>query len=147
MPLTTPLSSMTYATTSLQRSNLTVWLEITTGFDDVAEVRGHDTVVPHLAGRIARNRKKDVRGIELTGWVQGTGSTEAARLSSYRDLVDELQTLFDPVRVPAALAGTAWDGTTRSIVSRPIGLRWGDLSIHGLRPLVVILEAVTPDWS
>jgi hypothetical protein len=94
---------MTYATTSLQRSNLTVWLEITTGFDDVAEVRGHDTVVPHLAGRIARNRKKDVRGIELTGWVQGTGSTEAARLSSYRDLVDELQTLFDPVRVPAAL--------------------------------------------
>lgn len=143
----TPLSSLTYKATDLQRSLFTVQFEITLGLDELAEVRGEDTIIPALAGRTGRNRVKDYRPIELSGWIQGTGATEALRLASYRDLIDEMTTLFDPAAAAGTLSGLAWDSTTRSIVARSLGLRPGPVTVYGAREFVVLLESIVPDWT
>lgn len=140
-------TSLTYKGTDLQRSDLTVHLDVTLGVDEPVEVRGEDTIVPALAGRIPRNRVGDRLVIELTGWVQGTGATEDLRLASFRNLSDELRLLFDPRDAPGTLAGTTWDGATREIEARSNGMRWGPHNVFGVRQLIVVMESVDPDWS
>ena len=149
--LATELSSLTFDGVDLQRSNLTIHLEVTQGLWELPEVRGEDSIVPGLNGRIPRNRVRDRRMIVLAGWVQGTGANETDRLASFTNLMDELDNLFRPdMFVSTAdpiLTGTAWDGTTRSIAARPISLLPGPSPIPGVRPVTVTLEAVEPDWT
>jgi hypothetical protein len=90
---------VTYAGTSLQvlsgsERRITFWL--VGGLDDPADVRGEDTVVPALAGRIARNRVRDRRVIEIQGYVRGLGSDDAARADDFRDIQEVLRALFAP---------------------------------------------------
>jgi hypothetical protein len=144
----TPLSSLTYDGTDLQRSDLSVHLEITLGLNDGLDVRGEDSVVPGATGRIPRSREGDVRHLQLAGWVQGVGTTEAARLADWQSLRDELEALFDPTRDEATLAGEAWDGTTRTIEARPEpGIIWNQSEIPGVTQLSVALIATDPTWA
>lgn len=147
MPTPIGVVPLTYKGTDLQRSDYTVFLEIVRGLDEVTDVRGQDTVIPSLAGRVARNRVADRRSIELRGWVSGTGATEELARSSYRTLVKELQTLFSPTAAAGNLVATLEDGTTATISARSLSIMWGDPVVPSHRPLSVELESIAPNWT
>lgn len=65
---------LTFGGTDIQQNPIGIFLEIVEGLNEGPSVRGSDTVVPGLAGRIARNRVADRWDIELRGLVAGTGN-------------------------------------------------------------------------
>jgi hypothetical protein len=65
---------LTVGGTDVQQNPIGIFLEIVRGLSETAEVRGVDTLVPGLAGRIARNRLGDTRRLLLEGLVAGTGN-------------------------------------------------------------------------
>lgn len=124
-----------------------IMLRCVRGLDDSPEVRGTDTIVPGLAGRIVRSRVRDRRVIELAGWVMGTGTTEADQREDVRDALEELRALFDPTRTPATLLLELEDGGFATISARPLSTVMGDDPIPTYRALSVELEAVEADWT
>lgn len=142
------LSSLTLDGVDLQRADLSVHFDIVSGLNDGLDVRGADTVVPSLAGRIPRSRKRDVRHIILSGTIQGTGASEALRLASWQNLRDELEMIFDPSADVATLVGMALDGTWRQIdVRTQPGLVWTPSPVLGVETVTVLLHSVEPDWQ
>lgn len=69
---------LTYGGTDIQQNPIGIFLEIVRGLSESPSVRGTDTIVPALAGRIARNRMSDVLRIELVGLVAGSGTAATA---------------------------------------------------------------------
>ena len=63
----------------LTRSDGKIIFRVTRGLDEVPEVRGVDTIVPSLQGRIPRDRRLDRLIIEAEGMVMGTGASETAQ--------------------------------------------------------------------
>jgi hypothetical protein len=140
------IRGLQFSDEDLQPSDLSIFLQIVTGLDDLAAVRGVDTVVPGLTGRIPRERIADVRAIELAGWVQGVGEDEDARRADYRDSVLWLQTLFDPTAPPDVLEVTLESGGTATINARPLLMVWGEETVPCVRQVSVALESVDPNW-
>lgn len=141
------LSSLTFNGTDLQREDLTLHLDVASGLNDGIDVRGEDTIIPSAAGRTARNRKRDVRHLLLSGFLQGDGATEADRLASWQALRDEVEALFDPADDPGTLTGVALDGSTRTITARALNIIWiGDDSLLGVNNLAIALDSADPDW-
>jgi hypothetical protein len=141
------LASLTFDSVDLQRSDLSVHLDIVAGLNDGLDVRGQDTVIPTATGRTPRTRKGDVRHILLAGVLQGTGSTEAVRLASWQNLRDELEAVFDPTADPATLVGMANDGTWRSIEARTVAIVWNPSTVFGVGELSISLDAADPTWE
>lgn len=139
----------TYAGTSLVTSvssqpRLTI--RCVRGLDDSFEVRGTDTIIPTAAGRVARNRVRDRRVIELAGHVMGTGDTEDAQRLDVRAALEELRALFDPTSTPGSLVVALEDGGTATITARPLNMIAGDDPIPTWRQVSIELEAVGADW-
>ena len=139
------LTSLTFKAVDIQRSNLSLHLDVIQGLNDGLDVRGEDTVIPSASGRIARNRKGDVRHILLAGILQGVGSTEAVRLGSWQDLRDEVEALFDPTDAPGTIVGKANDGSWRSITARTTTIVWNP-GAFGMDQLSIAMDSVDPDW-
>jgi hypothetical protein len=110
------------------------------------EVRGTDTIVPGLTGRIARNRVGDRWLIELEGMVAGTGATEALQRSSFLALADTVRTLFDPTAMPATLSALMQDATTRTIEARTLPTILWDQQVPSMARVNIQLEALA-DWA
>lgn len=141
------LTSLTFASTDLQRADLSVHCEVVSGLNDGLDVRGSDTIVPSAEGRIARDRKGDVRHIVVACTIQGVGVSESLRLADAQALRDELETLFDPRSAPDTLAGVAADGSARAIECRPQpGIVWSEL-LPGVETASVLFDSVDPDWQ
>jgi hypothetical protein len=151
------MSELTYRGTELRPSDKSFRFWITAGLDDEASVRGEDTVVPGLAGRLTRDRVKDRRVIELQGYISsngaGAGASEDAAREEYRDIIDTLHTIFDPTLDPGELiiytptAGVD-SGKIRGLNARFLNAIWGPW-IAGLNRTVSIqLECVDspPEW-
>lgn len=141
------LTNLTFGGTDLQRSNLSVHLDIVFGLNDGLEVRGVDTVIPSAVGRVARNRKADIRHIQLTGWLQAVGATNALRDAAYQVLRDEMEALFSQVAAPATLSGLAPNGSTRSILARTDTIIWNESPVFALGELTISLDSVVPAWT
>ena len=140
------LVSLTYEGSDLRRSDLSVHLDVISGLNDGLTVRGDDTVIPGLTGRVPRNRKKDSRTILLAGDLQGNGTDEDDRLASYQNLRDEMEALFDLTAV-GTLIGQAADGTWRQIDARPELIVWDPAPVNGVGTISVTLISVEPDWQ
>lgn len=116
-----------------------IFLEIAQGLDELPEVRGVDTVVPSLPGRVAGSRVLDRLSILLEGVV--TGATE----SDYRASMLALRALFDPTLALRDLVATLEDGSTATVSARSVSIaaartsRWSST-------VSVELEALS-DWS
>jgi hypothetical protein len=141
------LTDLTFDSVDLQRSDLSLHLDIVSGLNDGLDVRGEDTVIPSADGRVFRDRKGDVRHIVLAGIIMGTGATETLRQASYQNLCDEVEATFPLTGDPAVLEGTARDGTTRSIAARAINLIWDESQVFGMAQVSVMLDSVDPDWA
>lgn len=136
---------LSFAATDLQQNPFGIFLEIVRGLGEGPSVRGKDTIVPALTGRIARNRKADTWRIELVGWVAGQGATEAIQRSDFADLRAQLLALFDPTNAPAALVATTENGDTWTIQARTLPGKMWDQQVPSMARLSVELEAVA-DW-
>jgi hypothetical protein len=148
------MTTLTFDGVDIRRTtDNTIVLDLVGGFDDEAEVRGEDTVIPGKAGRAVRDRVKDRRSIELRGYVQGIGSSLTARRTSYRGLIDELHGIFDPTASPAALVVTApymgLTSGTKTINARFLNAIWDDDVLGFFRRVSVELECVDspPEWT
>lgn len=128
--MTLPIASipLTYDGTSLQSSDLQIYLQITRGLNESPSVRGVDVTVPALAGRVEANRINDVLSIVLEGHVTADPAdlTTATARDSYRTNVMAVRALFATNRARADLVATLEDGSTATISARPLNLLWGE---------------------
>jgi hypothetical protein len=122
MPSSVAVIGLTFRGVDVQRSDFGLFLEIVRGLDELPEVRGKDTVIPGLAGRMYRNRVVDRLPVELRGMVVGNGVDEAAQRSDLRTNMDFTRALFDPTLAPGDLVATLENGALRTIVARPLNL-------------------------
>jgi hypothetical protein len=136
---------LTYNGTDIQQSTIGIFLEIIRGLNEGPSVRGTDTVVPSLPGRIARNRVRDVIALELEGVVMGSGSVYADQIEDFRGLVNTLHALFDPTAMPADLVASLENGSTATIAARTLNILWDQDTPLSAR-VNIALEAVE-DWD
>jgi hypothetical protein len=136
-----------YAGTALETASLSLYLEVTYGLNEQPDVRGKDSVVPHLAGQIPRNRMAHDRRILLTGWVAGDGATDALAKASFQDTFDTLSVLFASDRDVANLVVTAPDATTRTISARPLNIVVKEIVPSQFAEVTVELLSVAPHWT
>jgi len=132
----------------LTRSDGKLLFRITRGINEVPDVRGVDTVVPSLNGRIPRSRRLDRLVVEASGLVIGAGATEALQRTDFRSLMETLRDLMNPVQDPYDIAVTVEDGTTRTITARPLNLVAGDDDLPSFREVSLQWESVdAADWG
>ena len=93
---------LTYRGTNIEDLE-SLYFEVRRGFWEPADVRGEDLVIPGKEGRTALNRIKDVRSVELWGWVRGRGVTRTERLEDWNTSTLALMALMDFTAAPGAL--------------------------------------------
>jgi hypothetical protein len=114
---------LSYAAAPLQAADLSVFFQITYGFHEAPRVRGTDTVVPRLAGRVEGIRVADLLPILLTGHITYDPSLSGS--AAYADFwvnVRTYRTLFDPARTRADLVATLVDGSIWTVSARPMNI-------------------------
>ena len=116
------------------------------GPDEPSPVRGRDDVALGKDGKVLRNRRSDVRRIEIRGWVTGTGSTVADQVADYWDNRVTLGTLMEP-KTTRTLLATLLNGDSYSINARPVEPPSYDQEAPMLARVSIILESVDPDWE
>lgn len=138
--------TLTYDSTDIQDLD-GIFLEIIRGAPgEPAEVRGRDDVALGRDGRVARNRRRDVRIIELSGWVKGTGSDEEDQREDYWDNRLALEALFS-TGTTDVLQATLPNGDTYTINTRcrpPMLFRQ---IVPAFATVSIELESVDPDWE
>lgn len=147
MPHGAALIGLTFDGTDLQRSDLSAFFEIESGLHDGLEVRGRDTVVPALAGRIVRNRVADRRVIQLRGFIRGEGADADAQGEAFRAMAQEMEALFDQTADPDDLVATLEDGTSLTIAARTLEIHFMPQTVPILQRIEVDLESVAPNWT
>lgn len=138
---------LVYGGSDLNRSDLSLHLELVVGLHDSPEVRGTDVVVPYNPGRVARPRRFDRRRIVLEGFARGVaeGTDDEAR-AAYRELRAELAALFDAEAEPATLQASLEDGSVLEIEARTLSLVGVERVQSLYADVSVELEAVS-DWE
>lgn len=122
----------------LRRVNGSVYFWIVNGWlDTSAEVRGQDSVVPGLEGRVVRNRQKDRRVVEIRGQIDGSHVTPTGADAAFLALLQELQPLlFDRSADPWPLV--AADGYK--------GLGVGETATISVRTINIVPDATQLSW-
>lgn len=133
---------------TISSGQVRICLRLTSGLYSGLAVRGKDVLVPGLAGRIAGNRVRDRRTLEVEGFVQGVGSTEDARRADFETAMQTVDGLFDPTLAAGTLVVALQGGGTASIQARtlPETLE-ADAAIPSRLDLKFRLEAIGADWS
>ena len=132
-----------------------IYLDVVSGFDGVAAVRGTDIVIPGRAGRTPLSRVKDHRLIELRGYINGNpgAASLALRQQNYRSHVVTWQGLFDSDDAAKALVATApylgLAAGSKTISARFLDAIWDTVVGEFFCRVSVQLEAVgnPPDWA
>jgi hypothetical protein len=149
--MTTPISKVgvIYDSQDVQFSDLQVFLQITKGLNETPNVRGKDSIVPALAGRVERNRINDIIPIELKGFVRADPSltTQGLIEASFRANVNFLRTLFATNRDRADLIAILEDGNTATISALPVpGAIWVERVPSEFSEVSIPLEGYD-DWT
>jgi len=113
-----------YDGSDLQLADLSLYLWIQSGLNEVPVVRGTDTTVPGKPGRSEGNRVNDVLPIVLVGQVTSdpTALTQAEARESFRTTMRAVRTLFASNRSRANLVADLEDGATATISARPLNI-------------------------
>lgn len=147
--MTSPVATVgvEYDGVDLQQSDLQWFFEIERGLDEVPTVRGKDTVIPGLGGRLEQNRKNDTLAIVLKGFVQADPALTdlTQRRESYRANMRVIRSLFLPTNGRASLAATLEDGSILTIAAVPLNIVPGRLIASEYRELSIELEGFD-DW-
>lgn len=147
------MADLTFGGTDIHNLTTGIYLDIVSGFDGVAEVRGTDLTIPGRPGRTPLSRVKHRRLIELRGPVFGVGANQLAAEQSYRANIVTLQALFDPDDAAKSLVATApylgLAAGSKTISARFLDAIWGTVESGVECEVSVQLEAVgnPPDWA
>ena len=121
-------------------------LQLVAGYSEPVSVRGTDTVVPSLAGRIARGRVADVRSLRISGYVAANTAAE------WRDATDVFADIFDTRLAPGVLELDGEylglpAGTTATINARTLNAVGSAIQAGmTLQFWDIELESLDPDW-
>lgn len=146
--MTNPVAviALTVDGTDVQAANFGIFLEIVKGLNESPSVRGQDTIIPGLAGRIARSRVADTLMLELRGIVTGDRDAEAGEDADFRTNCLAARALFAPTKSPVAVVATLEDGSTATINARPLpGAIW-NYPMRCVAEVSFPMESVDPDW-
>ena len=140
---------------STARTGGGIYLDVVSGFDGVAEVRGTDIVIPGRPGLTPLSRVKHRRLIELRGYVYGNpgAASFAAQQQDYRTHVTTLQGLIDPDDAAKSLVVTTpylgLAAGSKSINARFLNAIWDVVEMGVFCRVSIQLEAVgnPPDWA
>lgn len=80
-----------------------IWLDITEGYFEPAEVRGEDDTVPEASGQEPGARIRDQRILTLEGHVRGAGSTAAERSEDWHTRTQQLMAVMQLYDDPGAV--------------------------------------------
>lgn len=147
-PWRTLVASLTYGGTDLTDWASGIFFDVATGIGEVPTVRGEDTTVPGLPGRVAGNRVNDVLPIELRGHVRAATSSEpdpATMAASYVTNLLAVRALFATDRARASLVATLIDGTILTISALPLSTIQAETSPAEITEYSVTLEGYD-DW-
>lgn len=148
--MTSPLAvvSLTYDAVDLQVADLSIFFQILNGLNEPPRVRGTDSVVPSLGGRVEGLRVNDVLSIELVGIVQADAAEDdpSAQRISFRTNAKFVRTLFLPNRDRADLVAGLEDGTTWTVSARPLNAIWTPFAPGLCETVSVSLEGYD-DWA
>jgi hypothetical protein len=137
---------LTVDATDVQQFPFGIFLELVRGLNEPPRVRGVDTVVPGLAGRIARNRTGDGFILELHGYVAGLGTSGYAQGASWRDQVNTFRVLFDPTQDPVGVVATLEDGSTATCSARTLPTVVWVQRAPTCAEVSVEMESLDTDW-
>lgn len=145
---TTVVAGLTFDGTNVMDWPTGIFLDVAVGIGETPAVRGEDTTVPGLAGRVPGNRVVDVLGLELRGCVRAADSetVPADMVASYITNLLAVRNLFRSSRQPADLVATLRNGTVLTISARPLNLIPAE-SIPGEYADVSISLEGLGDWS
>jgi hypothetical protein len=151
------MAELTWRATELHRCDVgTIVLDLVEGFDSESEVSGRDVLIPGREGMYvpANSREKRRRVVRLRGFVKGIGADDTEREQSYRSLIDELHTIFDPTLDPEDMTVTApYLGLASGFSILPdvryLNAVWGPFIRRSFRTVDVEMESIgsPPDWS
>jgi hypothetical protein len=148
--VTSPVAvvTLTYDAEDIQRADLGVFLRIVHGLNEPPSVRGTDSIVPALGGRVEGLRKNDVVAIELDGIVQADGDLTDPddQKASFRANADYVRDLFRTDRARAQLTALTEDGSLKFINARPLNAIW-TVVIPGYVATVNIALEGYDDWA
>lgn len=138
--------TLTYSGTDIQDLE-GIFLEIIRGAPgEPSEVRGRNDIALGRDGQVVRNKRVNLRIVELVGWIKGTGATEATQRSDYWDNRLDFEALFSAVDVDDLVAtlpnGESYTLSCRlrpPVLFRQIAPAYATLSLE--------LESVDPDWT
>lgn len=143
--MTSPLArvQLGFDSVDLIAANLTTYFWIAKGLNETAIVRGADSVVPGLSGRVERGRENDYLPLELRGVIMmdpDLDDIDDAR-ADWRSRMLTYRTLFRPKRDRATLEALLENGTTAAVEARPLtilttnevdGVLWqGSITLEG----------------
>lgn len=139
---------LTYDGESVQLDDFSIYLNVTTGLDQVPAVRGEDTIVPGRGGRFEGNRMNDILSIVLAGVVMADPSItdQDASRANFRTRLRTIRALFASNRSRADLVATLEDGSVWTISARPMNIVTSNLIPGAFWDGSVELEGYD-DWS
>ena len=140
--------ALTYDGVDLQTSDLQLFLEIVHGLNETPSVRGVDTIVPALAGRVEGIRVNDILVVTLEGLIMAdpTATTRSDVVASFRDNCQTVRALFASNRARADLVATLENGDVWTVSARPMpGIIWSEPAKSELAQVSIELEAYG-DW-
>lgn len=126
------------------RDRASIFFDLMSGYYEPAEVRGSDTIVPALDGRVVRNRVIDSRRIRLDGYVTGTDTTDWAANTSNLMAACNAVTRVDLV-IDDGYLGTVGTPTISVLLVNAIpgpptyGVLYQSWSLE--------FESIAPDWT
>lgn len=135
--------SLNYRSTNIRTAH-GIFLDLTKGYAEPAEVRGIDVIVPGADGRTVQSRVKDRRSIMLEGYVEGSSA------SDWRSKTDTLMALMDRSLSPGTLTiANSYLGvaSSKSITARCVNLLPGPIIMARFQRWSIELESVDTDWA
>lgn len=113
-----------YDDEDLQLADFSIYFWVEVGLMETPQVRGEDTVVPNRAGRTEGNRRNDILTIVLNGQITSDPLevTLADARASWRTKMLAMRTLFASNRSRAPLVAILEDGSSATIMARPLNI-------------------------
>jgi hypothetical protein len=133
----------------------TIWLDLAVGYFDPAEVRGEDDIIPGASGREAGQWQRDIRRLQMPGFVRGIGGNQDERSASWHDATVALMAVMQlygdpvPIEVDGPYLGIP-TGTTRTLNARCVRVIPGPVqNLMSFQPWSFELECIDspPEWA
>lgn len=128
-------------------------LDLVEGFSEPSDVRGKDWIVPRLDGRQAGNRRRDVRPMQVYGFIEGLGATPDERREGFRAGIAAVMAVMDHSLDPGTIVLSDGylglpTGSEAQIEARCLNAAGGKLlNGQSYQLWTFTLQSIDPEWD